>query len=348
MANVRHLFAGSNSGKGFYSLFDNIIDSDAKRVYLLKGGPGTGKSSFMGYLADVIGGKGYTQELFFCSSDSRALDAVSFPELGIAILDATQPHAVEPTWPGCRDQVISLGEFWSTSALEDKRAEIMAGGRIKQGYFASSFRYFAAALAIEENMVARNREEKKNCHTALEEILSLIPSRQVLPDSLGRPRHLFSSALTPEGYVSHIRGLVQDMSTVFILQGGPGSGQNEYLSSIADYTRAAGHDLEVLHYPLNPERILHILIPELKLAVLTELPLENLGELKGHRIDCGPVSLPANDGDYKLWRELLDQGFSTLRQAQSSHGRVEEYYAGAMNFEALTAYRDEVLAQILS
>lgn len=348
MANVRHLFAGSNSGKGFHSLFDNITDSDTRRVYLLKGGPGTGKSSFMGYLANAVGSRGYDQELFFCSSDSGALDAIYFPELGIAMLDATYPHVVDAAWPGCRDQLISLGEFWSIPALEDKRVEIMAGGLIKKTHFATAFRYFAAALTIEENLAARNREERRDCSTALEGILHLIPFTPGLLGKPGRLRHLFASALTPEGFVSHVQGLVQDMSPVFVLQGGLGLGQSEYLATIVDYARFAGHDLEVFHYPLNPEEILHVLIPELKIAVLTELPLENLGEVKGHRIDCGPRGLSANAEDYQLWRGLLDLGFAALLQAQASHGRVEEYYAGAMNFEALTAYRDKILAEILS
>ena len=50
-----------------------------------------------------------------------ALDAVSFPELGIAMLDATHPHVMEPQWPGCRDQILSLGSFWSSDVLEAKR-----------------------------------------------------------------------------------------------------------------------------------------------------------------------------------------------------------------------------------
>ena len=94
MAKTRHFFAGSNSGKGFYSLFDNIMGPEAKRIYLLKGGPGTGKSSFMRFIADAVGELGHEQERFFCSSDPQALDAVAFPALGIALVDATAPHQI--------------------------------------------------------------------------------------------------------------------------------------------------------------------------------------------------------------------------------------------------------------
>ena len=41
-------FLGANSPRGFYSLYDELIDADAARaVYILKGGPGCGKSTLM-------------------------------------------------------------------------------------------------------------------------------------------------------------------------------------------------------------------------------------------------------------------------------------------------------------
>ena len=351
MVQTRHFFAGSNSGKGFYSLFENIICPDAKKVYLLKGGPGTGKSSFMRYIARAVGEQGYDHELFFCSSDSRALDAVSFPKLGIALLDATAPHAIDAELPGCRDQLISLGDFWSAKALEAKRDEITYGGRIKQSHFAAAFRYFSAALAVEENMAARNREKGID-HSDLEQIKEIVnligPAPSGLATKHGKVRHLFASALTPEGYVSHIQSLVQGFSHVFVLQGGPGTGKEEYLATILEHAQAAGHDLEVFHYPLDPFKLLHITIPGAKIAVVSEISLEGLEELVGPRIQLGAGDYAANAGDRKLWEELLQKGFGSLLEAQSSHIHIEEYYAQAMDFNELDAYRDEILAEILS
>ena len=41
-------FAAANSYGGFISYFDKLFDSkEYNRIYVLKGGPGTGKSSFM-------------------------------------------------------------------------------------------------------------------------------------------------------------------------------------------------------------------------------------------------------------------------------------------------------------
>lgn len=346
---IRHFFAGSNSGEGFYSLFDNIIGPEARRVYLFKGGPGTGKSSFMRFIAEAMGKAGQDYELFFCSSDSRALDAVCFPHLGVALIDATAPHAREPQWPGCRDVLVCLGDFWSGKALEEKREEIIAGGLIKQAHFASAFRYFSAALALEENMAARNRSDSRDCSEDMEEILATIHGAK--PGYLGKSgktRHLFASALTPEGYVSHLENLLAEIITVYVLAGGPGTGKGEYLQTIAHHAQALGFDVEAFHYPLDPRKLLHVIIPALNLAVVTATDLEPLGDLTGRRIECGCFQNHLNAGDRKLWEELLQQGINALQQAQSSHIAVEGYYADAMDFAALTAYRDQVLAEILS
>ena len=47
MPNVQY-FLGANSPQGFYSLYDQLIDRHiARAVYILKGGPGCGKSTLM-------------------------------------------------------------------------------------------------------------------------------------------------------------------------------------------------------------------------------------------------------------------------------------------------------------
>ena len=43
-----HYFLGANSPTGFYSLYDQLIDpEEAQELFILKGGPGCGKSSLM-------------------------------------------------------------------------------------------------------------------------------------------------------------------------------------------------------------------------------------------------------------------------------------------------------------
>lgn len=350
---IRKLFAGSNSAQGFYSLFQHIIGPEAKRVYLIKGGPGTGKGFFMKSIAETLQNEGFDLELFYCSSDSHSLDAVSCPDLGVALIDATFPHMQDAKWPGCRDELICLGNFWSKDVLEAKRTEIIEGGLAKATYFDQAFRYFAAALALEENMASRNERNKKDCSLEVNEILAQIQGYQKGPQyGPSKARHLFSSALTPEGYVSQIQNLVQDFPRRYILSGPVGSGKSDYQKLILSHGELQGLQIEAFHYPLNPEKILHIFFPELGLAVLTASSLEPLADLEAKRVICSQVGYDEsrqdqNAGDHRLFRELMDLGITTLQKAQKSHIKVEEYYAESMDFDAVNELREKISAEIL-
>lgn len=345
---VRRLFAGSNGANGFHSFFQYIIGEDARRVYLLKGGPGTGKSRLMKDVASALQAEGLALELFFCSSDSHSLDAFACPELGVAVMDATSPHAQEPELPGCRDELIALGDFWDGEKLAQDRDEIAAVGRVKARHFASAFRYFAAALALEENLAARAAGGRREISGELTAILEQIQSAERNGCPVGRARHLFASALTPEGYVSEIASLSAGMHT-YVLTGPPGSGQSEYLELMLRHGELAGLNVEVFHYPLRPERLLHLLFPELNLAVLTATELEPLHSVQGERICCGLERESTPDArDRQLFRELVDLGVGELRQAQHAHAAVEELYAVAMDFGAVEQLRERLKAEILA
>ena len=97
-------FLGANTPAGFYSLYDQLLEPDAaRRVYLLKGGPGCGKSSLMRRAAQALESGGEPVEYIECSGDPNSLDAVIFPRLRAAIVDATAPHGgVKKSTPAAR------------------------------------------------------------------------------------------------------------------------------------------------------------------------------------------------------------------------------------------------------
>lgn len=89
-------FLGANSSAGFFSLYDQLIDPEtASRVYILKGGPGCGKSTLMGMVAKELERVGERVEYILCSGDPDSLDGVVAPGLGAAIVDGTAPHGRE-------------------------------------------------------------------------------------------------------------------------------------------------------------------------------------------------------------------------------------------------------------
>ncbi len=138
------LFAGANSAKGFISFYDNILsDKHIKRVYILKGGPGTGKSSFMKRAASQAESLGISVERYNCSSDPDSLDAIVIGE-SVAILDGTAPHSVDPLVSGAREEIINLGAFWDAEKLAEQYETIRVLGEKKSECYKKAYRYLEA------------------------------------------------------------------------------------------------------------------------------------------------------------------------------------------------------------
>ena len=90
----------ANTPEGFISLFDELYDpAEELARYIIKGGPGTGKSRLMRRVADELEQAGYTAQRVLCSSDPDSLDGVIFPQIRACIADGTSPHVIEPRSP---------------------------------------------------------------------------------------------------------------------------------------------------------------------------------------------------------------------------------------------------------
>ena len=86
-------FLGANSPSGFYSLYDHLLPPEqARAIYILKGGPGCGKSTLMRKVAAWAQEAGLETEYILCSGDPDSLDAVVFPDKAAAIVDGTAPQ----------------------------------------------------------------------------------------------------------------------------------------------------------------------------------------------------------------------------------------------------------------
>lgn len=138
------LFAAANSGKGFISFFDDIFSRPGiERRYVIKGGPGTGKSSFLKRIAKDAEGRGFGVEYYRCSSDPDSLDGIVV-DGRIALLDGTAPHTVDTDLPGVRDEIVNLGAFWDADALKARRREISLLGEEKSAAYRRAYRFLGA------------------------------------------------------------------------------------------------------------------------------------------------------------------------------------------------------------
>ena len=90
-------FLGGNTPSGFYSLYHQLSDPEQfQAVYIIKRGPGSGKSSLMRRVGRHAQAAGLETEEVLCSGDPGSLDALLLPQLGAAIVDGTAPQGAVP------------------------------------------------------------------------------------------------------------------------------------------------------------------------------------------------------------------------------------------------------------
>ena len=123
----RGYFGAANGFTGFRHSFDKIFSpAEFEKIFILKGGPGTGKSSLMQRYAEHFH-KSFFVEAILCSSDSDSLDGVIvyIRDKKIAIIDGTAPHEIGLKIPGVKDEIINLGDNWNERVLESHTKQIL-------------------------------------------------------------------------------------------------------------------------------------------------------------------------------------------------------------------------------
>ena len=142
-------FLGANSPTGFYSLYDQLLPPEqASAIYILKGGPGCGKSTLMRRVAALAQEAGESVEYILCSGDPDSLDAILLPGKKAALVEGTAPHVVEPKYPGVVEQYINLGKCYDHNGMEGLRTAIISCMRGYKGHYQRAYRCLDAAAEL--------------------------------------------------------------------------------------------------------------------------------------------------------------------------------------------------------
>ena len=117
-------FLGATTPAGFKGYFEPLRHEPGMQMYLIKSGPGCGKSTLMKRLARAAEQRGELTQRIHCASDPDSLDGVVFLGQRAAIVDATAPHVMEPDAPGAEEQVVSLYHTLDADALHAHADEV--------------------------------------------------------------------------------------------------------------------------------------------------------------------------------------------------------------------------------
>ena len=353
----RHFFPGGNTPNGFYSFYGNAIDvARLHRLFILKGGPGVGKSTLMKRAAQALMKKGILVEHLHCSSDPESLDGIVAPAIGLAIVDGTKPHMIDPVLPGAVDSIVNLGECLSHEGLKAQRPQIEKLTKDIQGHFQRAYRYLRAAqpLKLDAQWAISNgcNEAKLVCVT--NEMLSALSLPSGLCQNKGHERKLFLSALTPLGYTNYLDAI--GAQTVFELSGPWGAPGERVLSRVRTALIESGEDIEGFYCPMDPSRLEHIFLPKRALLLTTKsdylkclLKPQRLFNL-GAAIDYDALNSDKAALEYDLhaYSAFIDHALLAIHAAKRDHDKLEEIYIGNMDFKRLKKMQDDVIKQCIS
>lgn len=341
---IRHMFAGGNTSKGFYSFFNNIIDREsAKRLFILKGGPGVGKSTFMRKTAAELLERGYDVEFMHCSSDNGSLDGVVIPSIGVAMIDGTAPHTVDPKYPGVIDEIINLGDYWDGDGIVKHRQEIADISDEVGRIFAGAYRYLMAAHHIYEDSAQINERfvDKSKINSLVKELIDDILLDAPLSQMMGRHRCLFASAITPDGFKDYLDDLLVT-DNVYILEGFPGSGTEKLLERIKNAACERGFYSEGYYCAFNPDKLEHLVIPDIKTSFTTANKYHSTDACSLRKIDFGNYldeRVEAYRSKLSYNQSIIDCLFNktieNIHSAKMLHDKLETYYIPNMDFEAV-------------
>ncbi len=337
-------FLGSSGKNGFFSCFNQLAPKiEGQYTYIIKGGPGTGKSSLMRKIAENLESKDIECERIYCSSDPYSLDGVIFPSLRVSICDGTSPHTLDPDYPGATGEIINLGDCWNKEKLSENKEKIIELTDKNKACHQRSRRFIESAFSI-------FGDGEKICRDALDETRLMRYASRVSNRHFKKPRGKIGmektrllDAITPEGYYffGDTVNMLCDEKIVF--EDDFGIAASKLIGEIRSYALASGFSVISSPCISREKAIRHIIIKELSLGFFTADKLCDLNiiptkvvnlkrfysvsELSAHKARLAFAKKASN--------ELLNEAISALKNAKSVHNDLEKCYVDAMDFEKI-------------
>ena len=345
---TKHIFAAANTPDGFIDYFSNIMPLEmAKERYFLKGSSGSGKSTFIKKVASMFESQGETTERFHCSNDPKSLDALTVPDRGFCIIDATMPHSCDPVIPIGVDKIIDFAQFIKPQKIKkyvdelkfllqtktDLNKKISQCLKATGEIYLSETEFFDAPKAQCGGNAAGAEAGFARCsegawgrspHCSIEEWAerlglesfknSPIPASNEMPSSACEflPRKLFLSAVTPSGFVSYAEGYFKNE---------PHPIAHSLLVEIKSIAMSAGVKTEIFYNPFAPQYIDHLHLPEFNAAFSAE---------KKH-------------AESDIFKNSLAATIDAMNVSKSCHNKIEEIYAATINFDAINKFTDKFI-----
>ena len=360
METARHdsidFFLGATTPAGFKGYFEPLRHEPGMQMYLIKSGPGCGKSTLMKRLARAAEQRGELTQRIHCASDPDSLDGVIFLDQKRAIIDATAPHVVEPKYPGAVEQYVNLGDCYDRAGLRAIRGEILTCMDGYKEHYQRAYRCLDAAAEIQTDVRAMLATP------ALEEKLAArahgILSRELKPKRSapsGRVKQRFLDAVSHKGLITLFQTACAQCTRIYELSDSYGLA-HLLLTHLLAGGVMGGYDVVACPDPMAPDRLSHLLVPEVGLAFLSASPACPFPGRPSRRLRLDAMV------DRELLRRcrarlrfarkvssaLTGEAVESLAQAKAMHDGLEALYNPYVDFDRGQEMADRIAEELLA
>lgn len=350
---VSEYFLGESTPSGFKTDFFSELKKNGIYTYILKGGPGTGKSGLMKKIAETFKNKDEI-ELYHCSSDPDSLDAVVLKKAKTAIVDGTSPHTYDPVYAGVSDCIINLGEYWDKNKLMSEKQNIISASDKTSEYHLRSRQLISAFVSVNQDIYqsAKAFLLTKKFNSFCERFLKKYLPKKLEKESKVAYKKI--SAFSKNGYctmpVNEYKIVIVDDLYYY----GSSMLMQKIYSKAAEY----GYDCVIsIFNMLKTPMIEHIIIPELEIIFMTKNPVNKISE------DDSNIISKVNfrrfydrekikerkfrlDFSQKVASELLDEAVECVVNAKYEHDILEKYYIDSVDFKEIDKQVERLINEI--
>ena len=341
----RSYFAAANGFSGFRSYFEDVFNpKDFLRLYVIKGGPGTGKSSMMKKIGKHFSTQGYEIEAIFCSSDPNSLDGIIINSKNgkIGVLDGTAPHETDAKIPGAVDEIINLGNSWNKNLLVENREKIIKLNEEKKRHYKNAYEYLKfAGMFFDTSIRCIKEAYVKNDAQLINDIIFDIPH---LNSSRKNSKRLFS-AFGKNGYsrldIVHAQGKKQ-----LSIMGSYGS-EYIFMSRLVREIESRGASFIRFISPFSEKLTEGILLPDTQTFIAVN---SDFSEKRDTSLFLDESILTSNKEKLNYYSKEFEEALSHAKKefsaASDSHFKLEKIYTSAMNFNEIDDMLEKITVQI--
>ena len=346
------VFLGCNSGSGFISEFGTVYDGDSGwTAHIIKGGPGTGKSTFMKKIAAEAVTKGFNPIISPCTGDPDSLDAVIIPEISAVIMDGTAPHIVEGENIGGVERIVNFGDAFDYRKLRRRRNEIIKTNRLISENYRLVYRYTAAAAALKKSVLPSLQSAVDGEKTAA---FCRNFTRKHLPKKgkEGRETTAFLDGLTCKGKIFFGDAPSRLVSDITVIDDRDGAAANAVIRGIAAAAKQNGYDYILCPDPLMPDVLLrHIIIPQAGVAVITGTRDTVTGctrQIHAKRFLNGKdIAKERVNFSFRTAAELENTAMEAMKRCKQLHDELEKLYSDAVDFMVIDGLYSKISTDML-